>query len=400
MWCMEMGLSMDKYRKNLLYFSKLNTIMICLMTTLSVLIPSQVQSSKDFQRLWSSAIPLLDDFLERADTHAELPRKKLFGQDQASNLKKMNELKASILNILLESELVKIWKSIEKLEQGVESDRAEIASLREKRITAPEKSRIPLKTDQEGIDRRIESLQERIAESEKLVERAKTTLFETLKNAGIDLNREQFEAMLAAATSDEIVDLIALSENLRAIVVQLAALMEGSGEDLAVARRYYGLYTVLLEVYIFAHDEFLGRLDNHYLPGIAEIKQEAEETIKSAQSLLRDLPRGANGDKAVLQANIEANKLTIRVADLYHSILTDQKGSIAKDKSVLERSLKVAQNTYKTVKISSRMVALVRTGLQEFELLGNMRPPDLRIFANVEMKNEFHRLTGKLRGAT
>ncbi len=341
-----------------------------------------------------------DNYLERADGHVDLPKKKLFGQDQASNLKKMNELKASILEILLESELVKIWKGIEKLEQGIESDKADIASLREKRITAPEKSRIPLKTDREGIDRRIESLQERITESERLVDSARNTLFETLRNAGVDLDREQFEAMLSTATSDEIVDLIALSENLRAIVLQLAKLMEESGEDLAVARRYYGLYTVLLEVYIFAHDEFLSRLDNHYLPGIADIKKEAGETIKSAQSLMRNLPRGADSDKAILQANIDANNLTMRVADLYHSILTDQKNSIAKDKSVLERSLKVAQNTYQTVKISSRMVALVRTGLQEFELLGNMRPPDLRIFANVEMKNEFHRLTGKLRGTT
>ena len=60
----------------------------------------------------------------------------------------------------------------------------------------------------------------------------------------------------------------------------------------------------------------------------------------------------------------------------------------------------MAQNTWQTVKISSRMVALVRSGLQEFELLGNMKPLDLRVFANTEMKREFERLTGKLRSVT
>jgi hypothetical protein len=380
-------------------YSKLNVVKSFFLTILLIVFPLNVQAATVFQSIWNSAIPLLDQFLEASDSQANLPEKKLFGDDRSSNLKKMNELKTSILEILLESELLNIWKKMQQLELGIESDKKEIASLREERITAPAKSLIPWQQDQKSIDKDIEILQDKIVATTKQIDNVKDELRTKLEGMGVILGQEQFDALLSTATSDEIIDIMALSDNIKAIVLQLVTFMKETGEDLQIARRYYGLYTALLEVYVFAYERFLQKLNNHYLPTIADIKREAKNTIRSALPLIGGLSSNMTGDRAILQANIEANKLTIRVADLYQRILIEQREGITKDKSKLERNLKVAKNTYQTVRISGRMVALVRTGLQEFELLGNIKPPDLRIFANVEMKREFERLTEKLKSA-
>jgi len=58
--------------------------------------------------------------------------------------------------------------------------------------------------------------------------------------------------------------------------------------------------------------------------------------------------------------------------------------------------LQIAHNTYKTVSVSGELINLLRTSQKSFELLLNIQVPDLLVFQNLQMKQEFAILTQKL----
>jgi hypothetical protein len=57
----------------------------------------------------------------------------------------------------------------------------------------------------------------------------------------------------------------------------------------------------------------------------------------------------------------------------------------------------VILNTYSTVKVSGELVNLLRSSSKSFDDLFNIQPPDLLVFQNLQMKEEFSALTTKLR---
>lgn len=76
---------------------------------------------------------------------------------------------------------------------------------------------------------------------------------------------------------------------------------------------------------------------------------------------------------------------------LWEKMLPEQK---------LDPDLKTARNTYETVKVSSELVEMMKSGRSMFESVRNIQIPELRIFQNLEMKKEFEKLTLELKGPT
>ena len=72
-----------------------------------------------------------------------------------------------------------------------------------------------------------------------------------------------------------------------------------------------------------------------------------------------------------------------------------QKMMVARDKT--QANLRVALNTYNTVKVSSELVNLLRSSSKSFDDLLSIQVPDLLVFQNAQMKEEFTALTAKLK---
>jgi len=56
----------------------------------------------------------------------------------------------------------------------------------------------------------------------------------------------------------------------------------------------------------------------------------------------------------------------------------------------------VAENTYKTVSLSSAVSGMIREGVDSFEALINLQMPDIQTFESREIQGELSRLTQRM----
>jgi hypothetical protein len=84
-------------------------------------------------------------------------------------------------------------------------------------------------------------------------------------------------------------------------------------------------------------------------------------------------------------------------AKLYLTYLEKQRNDLLAARNKLAPDIAAARNTYETVKVSSELVAMMRSGQNLFDALKNLQMPELRVFENLEMKKEFEKLTVQLK---
>jgi len=167
-----------------------------------------------------------------------------------------------------------------------------------------------------------------------------------------------------------------------------------SGEDVEISQRYYGMYTVLLKTLLHMQQTFISNIDGKYLPKIDKIVADVQDTNAITRNLLRG-ERDKNRRRH-LAANLEAKNLTLQTAALYKRHLIGQRGKMVRAMEKTVSDLQIAQNTYKTVTLSGELVNLLRTSQKSFDLLLNIQVPELLMFENKQMKQEFANLTQRL----
>ena len=183
-------------------------------------------------------------------------------------------------------------------------------------------------------------------------------------------------------------------DNVKSITTELENLVETSAEDLQSARRYYGMYVVLLKTLDRMHAHLIEAIQTRFQPQISGIIAKTDQLTGEARALKKRSP-----DKhPILMANLEALALTRQAATLYRNYLIDQERTIIESQRQLESDIATAWNTYETVKVSGEMVSLMQTSQLLLQNLFNRQVPALRSFDNLEMQREFEKLTTQLRG--
>ncbi|WP_167752450.1 hypothetical protein [Thiorhodococcus mannitoliphagus] len=349
------------------------------------------QENEDFGQVWDSVVPTLEDTLALEERQAELPEKAWFGQDQRSNSAEIQALLDETVNLLTVSPALKYRERIQSLQQEILAARADIATYRQKRVSAPEESTIKRTVD--DYDDLIARREADIKRTSKEIGQLKRQFGQELRNLGLDVGDEQLEFLLSTVVGDNMVDLGILFDNVKTITLQLEALVEESGEDLQSARRYYGLYVVLLKSLDRMHAQIEAAISERYLPQIDGIIDQAQALASDTETLLRQAPEKAD----LLNANLEAQQLTIQAAGVYRQYLKDQAKQVEKARLELEKDIAAAWNTYETVRVSGELVGLVRSSQQLLEGLMNRQIPSLRPFENLQMQREIQQLTQRLR---
>ena len=344
-----------------------------------------------FARLWAGVMPTLEETLALEERQASLPENRWFGEDQASNQAAIDELLDQAVALLSTSTTQDHRQRIRALQQQITQARQDIADYRRERVAAPAESLI--KKTLADYDAAIAERQADIRRHEGELETVKRQFAVELRALGLELSDDQLDFMLTTVVGDNLIDLGILFDNVKAITGQLERLVEESGEDLQSARRYYGLYVILLKSLRQMHLQVELAIANSYIPRIDAIAQRATELSAQTQALLKQNP----DRQAILQANLDAQRLTLEAAEIYRQYLDEQGRQITAARVALETDIATAWNTYETVRVSGELVGIVKASRKLLDGLISRQVPALRPFRNLEMQREFEKLTEQLR---
>ena len=353
-------------------------------------------------RLFEKVVPTLDKARKLVDRHDSLPKRRFLllrplGGDQFSNEAETRELLDEAIEMLDSSPLRDRWKKLYATRQLVRKGHHKLADYRQRRIFALREKETgffdrPFIYTKEDIDEMIAAEEKEISENEKAIEKLKDEIVKVLKELHLDIDRDGLESLLSSVSGDDFVSMISLFDNIRQLTGQLQDLTEQSGEALDIAKRYYGMHVVLVKIMDRMQERFISEIDKQHIPRLQSYGKTAEENIRQALELIRK----EGGEEEILRSNIESNELTQRAAKLYTEYLLQNADLIRSENQQIKKNLATALNTYKTVKLSSDVSRLMKTGRQNFEALMQLQIPPLREFRNEMLRKEYQRMTTEL----
>ena len=345
----------------------------------------------DFPQVWKGVVPKLEEALVLEDAQKDLPDSAWLGRDKIANRAEIDGLLDDAVGILSTSPVQRFRERIRSVQGEIDAARAALAEYRQQRVSAPAESAV--KRTVADYDRLIAEKEQEIARLQTQLAGIKREFAAAVRTLGVELSDEQVEFLLSTVVGDNMVDLGILFDNVKAVTAQLEKLVAESGEDLQSARRYYGMYVVLLRALDRMHTKIREAIGEQYVPRIDAIVAQAQTL--SAET--RELERSAPAKRDLLAANLEAQRLTIEAGGAYRQYLLEQKAQVERAQEELEKDIAAAWNTYETVRVSGELVGLVRSSQRLLEGLMNRQVPALRPFENLEMRREFEKLTSQLR---
>ena len=353
-------------------------------------------------RLFEKVVPTLDEARKLVDRHDSLPKRRFLllrplGGDQFSNEAETRELLDEAIEMLDSSPLRDRWKKLHATRQLIRKGHHKLADYRQRRIFALREKETgffdrPFIYTKEDIDEMIGAEEKEITENERTIGKLKDEIVKILKGLHLEIDREGLESLLSSVSGDDFVSMISLFDNIRQLTGQLQDLTEQSGEALDIAKRYYGMHVVLVKIMDRMQERFISEIDKQHIPRLQSYGKTAEENIRQALELIRK----EGGEEEILRSNIESNELTQRAAKLYTEYLLQNADLIRSENQQIKKNLATALNTYKTVKLSSDVSRLMKTGRQNFEALMQLQIPPLREFRNEMLRKEYQRMTTEL----
>ena len=281
---------------------------------------------------------------------------------------------------------------IANLKDSIIQKRKDISVYRRKRISAVESTYNPLVTTKSGYDKNIATAEEEIATATDEISAEKQKLVDDLERIGMKLDAKSIDNLLDSITGDEFMRVSIIFDNAKKFAAELERLTNESGEDLETAKKYYGVYLMLLKTVSRLQEKFVENVDNEYYPKLDKFADKARENIADAKKAIR-----LGGDKTVLENNIESNRMTYDAAMFYKQGLAEQKHQMMLANLETKKSILTAANTYKTVALSKDVAELMAVSRRAFNSITGLAVPDLRPFENQKMKKAFSEMTRELR---
>jgi hypothetical protein len=345
---------------------------------------------------WSKLTSTLTEALNLRDKHETLPDSAVLRADKGSNAKKINALLGQAAKILLDGEVNDLRKQALILQSDIPALQIKRDSLRNKRLSAPDSSKLPWVATRSKIDGKITDLEKDIKEKEKTLLDINVKIAGELRKLGLKMDDRQIDIFLTSVTGDDLFQNTIIFANVKLVVEKLAELSREDRDNLEINRRYTGMYLVLNDLLIAAHEGLIEKIDDDYKPRLALVRAEAEKSYTEAIERSKQnqyLP----AQRDAFKANSEANALTIRVAKLYSELLENQRKNVIVTLTELSRSRDVAENTYQTVRNTGDLRSLIRSGLELFDSIQTLSMPQLQPFENEAIRKEFEELNKRLK---
>jgi hypothetical protein len=358
----------------------------------------RAQETEEVQKFFEQAHEALDDALnlfDDAETRPEEGDLNFF--DFLSRTKESQTRKVeSYLDVAGEalgiSSISNRRQLILELRESISENQRKISTFKRKRISAPASTFNPLGVTKSGYDKKIEVAKDAIVQAQNSIEVEKESFIKDLNRIGMDLDLESIDNLLESITGDEFVRVSIIFDNAKSFAAELERLTNETGEDLEAAKKYYGVYLMLLKTVSRLQVQFVESVDNDYYPKLDEFAAKARKNIKEAKRAI-----AAGGDETVLRNNITSNQLTYDAAMFYKEGLAHQKHQMMMANLECKKNILTAANTYKTVALSKDVAALMAVSRRAFDAISGLSVPDLRPFKNEKMKDAYSQLTRELR---
>lgn len=352
------------------------------------------EMAKFFEKSHSALDNALAEFDDAQDrpANSELPFYDIVSKTKESQAKKVEgylDVAGEALGI---SSISNRRIKIAELKETILQKRKNISVYRRKKISAVESSYSPMTTTKSGYDKKIASAEEEIANATDTIAEEKTKLVSDLERIGMKLDAKSIDNLLDSITGDEFMRVSIIFDNAKKFAAELERLTNESGEDLETAKKYYGVYLMLLQTVSRLQEKFVENVDNEYYPKLDTFADKARENIADAKKAIR-----LGGDEAVLNNNIESNRMTYDAAMFYKQGLAEQKHQMMLANLETKKSILTAANTYKTVALSKDVAELMAVSRRAFDSITGLAVPDLRPFENQKMKQAFSEMTRELR---
>jgi len=347
-------------------------------------------------RSWGKLSETLEQVLPLWEQHEELPDSRILGADKASNRKKMNDLLHEAISLLLCSEANEARERMLSLQASIPAVRADIENLKIRKISAPEKTSWPWEESKEDIEEKIQELRGSLENSQKEIDRLRSEVAGYLRSYGLAIDDEHLDVLLSSVLGDDILKNAIVFENVKAVTSKLSELTRESGEELYLAKRYYGMYVVLVEALLFLQDQFVECIDTIYLPRLQIVRENSRNMSQKIEESLRKNDFNAS-QRRMMKANQDALSLNIMASEKYAQLLQRQKESVLNCRQRLEKDLRVASATYETVQLSGELSDVIRSSLGLFDTLIALQVPEIQLFENMEVKKQFQEITLSLK---
>lgn len=349
----------------------------------------------------------IDDLLTRAAEKRakidELPRRNTFiipplwKETREDRQKAVRRLLDAALGVVTDVPVVDMQEKLSEHRHTIASLRDQIASLRERRMRAPQGGFVPgvFTETQASIDSSIADLEARIKTSEEAMAGLKREIRAALEKAGVQISEPQLDLLLDSVLGGDIVKLVTAFQAARGIDERLGELLTQSNEDVKAARRYFAMHAALFAMIVHAQDALIEKIDNDYAAKLNVILDDIARTRSNSRRLLSEPNRP--DQKRALEANMKAQDMSEKVASFYRDYLMTQRRQLAQARDRTLRDLEIADNTFDTVEASFQLHALMEDARTSFEALQKLEAPGFdQVFKNEALRKEFESLTQKL----
>lgn len=321
----------------------------------------------------------------------------LWTETREDREQRIRALLDSALGIVTDVPIVDMQKKVEGLRQNIRDIEADIASMKEKQITAPKDAMLPgVFTDTvASLDGNIKDAEARIEKNRDAIAKTKVEIAGALAKSGVELTPDQVDLLLDSVLSGDLVRLVATFNAAKVIDTQLGKLLTAAGDNMNSARKYFAMHAALFAMLVHAQGSAIEKIDTNYMPKLdAIIKDIAAAQAKTARLLQAE---NRPDQKRALEANRDAQKVAAEAARGYRRYLQGQREQIAKARTRAVHDLRIADNTYETVEASFQLKNLMRDSAASFEAIQKLQAPTFdQIFKNEELRQEFENLTRRL----
>ena len=336
--------------------------------------------------IWDDLKDKFDDIKELKSKRNQAPDESIFGKTKRDYDEKIESIFQILSVITNDPQIVKDRSTLEKLKSKIESSELKSADLKTKAQLATGK-------DKEKLIDRSNSHQTDINEYNDSRNELLFNVQNRLEAYGLSLDTDQVKVLLSRVDADDIIGMTTSFSVIAKLTQQFSEATLASGENLQIAKNYYFMHVILLELQMHIQRNYIDRLKNVYLVKLGKLKRENGTLITETKSLVGS-SKGSH--KKVAEQNLKSQQFTRKVLVLYEEILRKDLYKIQNGLKKVNDNYLVALNTYKTVNVSADLAVLMAGNNNLFNEVMSLQAPELIPFENLQIQDAFETLSLQL----
>ena len=336
--------------------------------------------------VWDDLVDVFDEIIILKSEKNDASSISLFGKSKKDYDERIELIFQSVASLINDPELENNRKTLQILKNKILKSQEKSSNVYAKSVLASGKER-----------KELENLADDYKKDSQEYKDSKVDLIRGVRSRlalyGLDLNKNQVEVLLSRVDAGDIIGMTTSFSVIAELTEQFSDATIASGENLQIAKKYYGMHVILLELQMHIQKNYINRLRNVYLVRANDIRSENKLLIDETFKLIDD----AEGTYLkIYKNNLESQKYTLKVLGLYEEILRKDLLKIETGLKKVNDNYLVSLNTFQTVTVAADLASLMAENSNLFNEVMSIQVPELIPFENLQMQKEFEALTLQL----